>query len=114
MRSKLSTPPKLAGGTSEKTTDAERVHPLDTKKMTDKKHEGSALGKRMADQVIFMGCSLFKNPALERDDDGVSPITGIELGQDTLHVTLHGVHGKIQVIRDDLVGLSQSDRLQNI
>lgn len=114
MKPKLSTPPELAGGTSEKTTDAERVHPLDIKKMRDTKHEGNALGKRMACRVVFMGGSLFKNPALERDDDSVSSITGVEFGQDTLHVTLHGVNGKIQVIRDDLVGLSQSDRLQNI
>jgi hypothetical protein len=114
MRPELSTPPELAGGTCEKTTDAERVHPVDIKKMRDTKHEGKAFGKRIAASVIFMGYSLFKNPALERDDNSVSSITGVEFGQDTLHVSLHGVHGKLQVIRDDLVGLAQRDQLKNI
>jgi hypothetical protein len=49
----LPIPPELAGGTSEKVIDADRLHPASTEMPAAKKHEVMSVGVSLATTVLI-------------------------------------------------------------
>ena len=111
----LPMPPELAGGTSRKVIDADRVQPVVTGRITAKRHEAVSVGVSLATTVVIhMGGLMFKYAALERNDYGVSTVARFKFGQNALYVSFDGMHRELEVIGDDLVGLSLRNRFQNV
>src|ERR1700733_14876560 len=67
-----------------------------------------------ADVVARLGALLFKDAALERNDYGMSAVARFKFRQNALNVSFDGMHGQLQVVGDDLVGLSQRHCPQDI
>jgi hypothetical protein len=73
--------------------DAGLVHPIIPASTPAARQEMmSGHMSAVADVFIRLGDLLFKDPALERNDYGVSAVARFKLRQNTLNVSLDGMH----------------------
>src|ERR1700679_4181259 len=94
--------------------DAGRVHPVNSGTVAAKRHKVSVDVSLAITVLIHMAALLFKYAAFQRNDYCMSAVARFKLGQNTLYMSFDGMHREIQVIGDDLVGLSHRNGFQDI
>lgn len=52
-------------------------------------------------------------PALDRDDNGLGAVAGLEFLEQVLHMHLNGVHGDIEALAYLLVALAEGNQTQD-